>query len=523
MSTKRAFVNRRQMLGALALGAASAPWWARAAMSRKPNIVLIVADDLGYAELGVQGCKDIPTPNIDSIARSGVRFTDGYVSCPICAPTRAGLMTGRYQQRFGFETNPGPEAYAAENFGLPRTETTLAERLKTLGYPTGMVGKWHLGFKADLTPPRRGFDEFFGFLGGANNYLPGAARNTILRGMEPVAEKEYLTDAFGREAVAFIEKNKGRPFFLYLPFNAVHSPLQAIEKYSVRFPKIPEGNRRTYAAMTAAMDDAVGRVLETLRKNGLEENTLIFFLSDNGGPTPQTTSSNLPLRGYKGQVYEGGVRIPFMMQWKGTLPAGKVDRRPVISLDLHATALAAAGATSKPEMKLDGVDLVPYLTAKSAGAPHDTLYWRFHAQRAIRRGDWKLVASRGTAWELYNLAEDIGEKNDLAAKMPGKVEELEEAWQAWNAQLMDLQWIRQDATTESAPNRPRAGRAAKAPGAVGNLEERFKALDRNGDGKLTPDELSDPQLFKRMDLNGDGVVTLEEARRAFPSRSPEKR
>jgi len=196
---------------------------------RKPNIVVIVADDLGYAGLGCQGCKDIPTPSIDSIAGSGIRFTNGYVSCPLCAPTRAGLLTGRYRQRFGFEHNPGPEAYAAPNFGLPRNESVLPERLKAMGYATGMFGKWHAGYKPESTPPQRGFDEFFGFLSGANNYLPDARRdsrrNPILRGSTPVEQREYLTDAFAREAAAFIGKHKDEPFFLYLPFNAVHSPL----------------------------------------------------------------------------------------------------------------------------------------------------------------------------------------------------------------------------------------------------------------------------------------------------------
>jgi len=286
--------------------------------TRRPNVVVILADDLGYRDLGVQGCPDIPTPNIDSIARNGVRFTDGYVSCPICAPTRAGLATGRYQQRFGFETNPGPSAYADPSFGLPRSETTLAERMKSFGYATGMVGKWHLGYRQELQPTRRGFDEFFGFLEGANNYLPGrrGARNPILRGTEPVEEKEYLTDAFAREAAAFIDKRARDPFFLYLAFNAVHSPMEAIEGYLRRFSSIKDEKRRTYAAMSAALDDGVGRVLSALRRHRLEEDTLLFFWSDNGGPTPQTTSSNLPLRGYKAQVYEGGIRIPAMVQWK---------------------------------------------------------------------------------------------------------------------------------------------------------------------------------------------------------------
>ncbi len=263
---------------------------------KRPNVVLVLADDLGFAELGCQGCTDIPTPHIDSIARSGVRFTQGYVTCPICSPTRAGLLTGRYQQRFGFETNPGPERYADEKFGLPVDQPVIPELLKHLGYATGMVGKWHVGYKPELTPPQRGFDDFFGFLEGAHDFLTGGKRDKIVRGTEPVKETEYLTDAFGREASAFITKNKEKPFFLYLPFNAVHSPLQASEDYLKRAEAIRDRDRRTYAAMTIAMDDAVGRVLETLRKEGIEDNTLVFFLSDNGGPTPQTTSSNAPLR-----------------------------------------------------------------------------------------------------------------------------------------------------------------------------------------------------------------------------------
>ena len=436
-------------IGVTALGKMA---WGQAAATptkRSPNIVLILADDLGYAELGCQGCRDIPTPHIDSIARAGVRFTQGYVTSPICAPTRAGLLTGRYQQRFGFETNPGPEKYADDMFGLPLEQTTLAERLKACGYTTGMFGKWHLGYKPEFTPPMRGFDEFYGFLGGTHNYLPGGRRCELRRGMEPVLdEKEYLTDAFGREAVAFIRKNKTNPFFLYLAFNAVHAPLEASEKYLKRVEGIGDARRRTYAAMTVAMDDAVGRVLETLRAEGLEENTLIFFLSDNGGPTPQTTSSNAPLRGVKGQVWEGGIRVPFLAQWKGRLPAGTVFTEPVASLDIAPTLLAAVGRTAKPEDKFDGTDLLPYLSGRKTGRPHEVLYWRINAKQALRFGDWKLVREREQdRWELYDLANDIGETTDLADKMPEKVRELEKAWQAWNAELQAPRWIRQDART----------------------------------------------------------------------------
>jgi len=485
---------------------------------RPPNILIILADDIGYAEMGCQGNKDVPTPNIDSLAKNGVRFTNGYVSCPICAPTRAGLMTGRYQQRFGFETNPGPEAYADDKFGLPRTETTLAERLKSAGYVTGIFGKWHLGYKPELQPTARGFDEFFGFLSGANNYLPnarrGESRNPIQRGTQPVEEREYLTDAFGREAVAFIEKHHDKPFFVYLPFNAVHGPLEAIEKHLKRFEAIKDPKRRTFAAMLSAMDDNIGRVLDALRKHRLEEQTLIFFLGDNGGPTPQTTSSNVPLRGYKGQVLEGGIREPFIIQWRGHLLAGKVDDRPVISLDIHPTAVTAAGQALSPDWKLDGVNLLPYLAGGKTGLPHDTLYWRFHDQYAIRRDDWKMVKTRTDPKpQLYNLAKDIGEATDLADKEPAKLKELTDAWAAWNSQLMEPQWRREDGRSQGT------GKAtAQGTRRGGGIETRFKQYDKNGDGKLTADEFPRAETFKQIDMNKDGIVTLDEARAFYGGR-----
>ena len=497
---------------------------------RKPNILLILADDQGYGECSCQGCKDIPTPNIDTIAAAGTRFTNGYVMCPICAPTRAGLNTGRYQQRFGFETNPGPENVAATNFGLDPKEVTLAARLKSLGYATGMFGKWHLGFKPELQPTARGFDEFFGFLSGANNYMPGqrdSRRNPIMRGKESVEEKEYLTDAFGREACAFIEKHKDHPWFVYLPFNAVHSPLEATEAYKARFPNL-KGDRRTFAGMTAAMDDNIGRVLKKLRELKLEEDTLIFYLSDNGGPTASTTSNNGPLRGYKAQTWEGGIRIPFMVQWKGHLPAGKVSDQVVSSMDIYATATAAAGHPPEADWKLDGVNLLPYLTGEKTGNPHDTLCWRMFEKWAIRHGDYKIVMM-GEATpkpQLFNLAEDIGEKNDLAAKMPDKYNELMALYKAWDAQMEKPRWEWGGGVPDDklgAKGRRlkglaggQKGKAASPKGKAGASGGRFAQWDTNGDGKLTPDELPQPDLFKRMDLNGDGVVTREEARQAFP-------
>ncbi len=417
---------------------------AHGAPAGRPNVVVIVADDLGYMDLGVQGCQDVPTPNIDSIARSGVRFTDGYVSCPVCSPTRAGLNTGRYQQRFGHEFNPGPAAQAEAVFGLPLTETTLANRMKSLGYATGMVGKWHLGYRPELHPLRRGFDEFFGFLGGAHSYVNALAdkANPILRGTEAVDEKEYLTDAFTREALAFLDRRRKEPFFLYLTYNAVHGPMEPVEKYTSRFPGIADPRRRTFAGMLSALDTGVGAVLKTLQDNGLAENTLIFFVSDNGGPTPGNTSRNAPLRGFKGQVLEGGIRVPFMMQWKARVPAGVVYRRPVIALDIVPTAVAAAGGKIPADAALDGVSLLPFVTGKNQAAPHEALYWRFGQPAAIRKGDFKLVRQEQETWQLHNLAEDIGEAKDLAAANPAKAKELQAAWDAWNAQLMAPRWGR---------------------------------------------------------------------------------
>src|SRR5437764_3813048 len=256
------------------------------AAQRQPNILIVVADDLGWGELSCQGNPQIPTPNIDSLARNGVRFTSGYVSGPYCSPTRAALMTGRYQQRFGHEFNPGPAQASPANFGLSLEEKTIGNRFKAEGYATGWFGKSHLGYLPQFHPLKRGFDEYFGFLGGAHDYLDAAGdkHNPILRGTTPVDNIDYTTDAFGREAVAFIEKHRAEPWLCYLPFNAVHAPLESIEKYLARFQKIEDKRRRTFAAMLSAMDDAIGSVVGKLRERNLEENTLIFFFSDNGGP-----------------------------------------------------------------------------------------------------------------------------------------------------------------------------------------------------------------------------------------------
>lgn len=405
-----------------------------AAEPRKPNILVFLSDDVGWGEYGFQGATDIPTPNIDSIAKNGVRFTQGYVSGPYCSPTRAGLMTGRYQTRFGHEFNSA----ANGAHGLSMKETTMASRFKELGYATCAVGKWHLGSAAQFHPTARGFDEFFGTLANTPFFKPNQFIDSRLspdvRKME--GPDFYTTDAYAERAVDWLERSKDRPWFLYVPFNAQHAPLQAPPKYLARFGHIADEKRRIFSAMMSAMDDAVGQVLAKVRALGQEENTLIWFLADNGGPTASTTSRNGPLRGFKSTTWEGGVRVPFCVQWKGRLPAGATFESPIIQLDILPTSLAAVGATVDPAWKLDGVNLLPFLRGENKARPHQTLYWRFGDQMAIHHGDFKLVKANlgGPVPELYDLASDIGESKNLAAAQPEKVTELKTLWDQWNAE-----------------------------------------------------------------------------------------
>ncbi len=420
-----------------------------------PNLIVILTDDQGYHDVGFNGCKDIPTPNLDSIASNGVRFSNGYVSYPVCSPSRAGLLTGRYEQRFGHERNPQWEPDNPGS-GLPLAETTLAQVLGQAGYHSGIIGKWHLGCHPALHPLQRGFNEFFGFLGGGHRYLPeeltlseaaqahneaDSYRLRILRNHEPVTTTHYLTDEFSDEAVRFIRRGSHQPFFLYLAYNAPHAPLEAPEKYLDRFPAIKNPQRRTYAAMISAVDDGVGRILTELRSQGLEDKTLVFYLSDNGGPLQANASNNDPLRGAKSTPWEGGWRVPFAVQWPGRLPKGEVYDYPVISLDIFATIAALANATNDPARPLDGVNLMPYLTGLKKDPPHDTLYLRMYDRGAfaVRRGDHKLVIEKaGSRPELFDLAHDIRESRDLAGQetLLPVLEDLENRRAAWNRQLV---------------------------------------------------------------------------------------
>lgn len=415
--------------------------------ARRPNIIVILADDLGYQDLGFQGSPDIRTPHLDRLAASGLRFTNGYVSHPFCSPTRAGLMTGRYQHRFGHENNMVFDP-ADATAGLPLSEITLAEELARAGYATGLVGKWHLGAHPKFHPHKRGFQEMWGFVGGGHDYFhPGAPGDPdqhfipIEFNGKVVPEKEYLTTALGREAAAFVRRHAHHPFFLYLAFNAPHTPLQAPQSYLRKYPGIHDPDRRTYAAMVTAMDDAIGETLDALREKGIEDNALVIFLNDNGGP-PGNASSNHPLRGTKRTLYEGGVRVPFVVRWPGSPLNGKTSDAPVTSLDILPTALAAAGV--KPRARaLDGVNLLPSLEGKAPFAMERSLYWRTFggAGAALRDGNLKWVREVGRGAELYDLASDPSEKNNLAAARPEEARRLQAKWETWSAQMAKPAWL----------------------------------------------------------------------------------
>lgn len=450
----------------------------------QPNIVLLIADDLGYGELGCQGNSEIPTPFIDALAETGVRCTQAYVTAPNCSPSRAGLLSGRIPTRFGYEFNPIGARNEEPGAGLPSKERLLPELLHDQGYTTALIGKWHLGGTAAYHPQRHGFDEFFGFTHEGHYFVPPPwrgtttmlrrkalprsatgsrhnvteeliytshmghdepdydANNPILRIGQPVAEEEYLTDALAREACDFIDRFQSSPFFLTVTFNAVHSPLQAKNETLAKFSRIEDMHRRIFAAMLSDLDKAVGRITAKLDKCQIREDTLIIFLSDNGGPTKELTSSNLPLRDGKGSMYEGGFRVPFIYSWRGRIPEGKVCDQVLTSLDILPTALAAAGAPSASGK--DGLNILPTLEDLSQQLPDRTLYWRQGHRAALRRGDWKVVSPRREqnrkgprVWELYNVASDISETRNLAAEEPDRLEALVEAWETLDAEMQE--------------------------------------------------------------------------------------
>ncbi len=412
----------------------------------RPNVLLILADDLGYADLGFTGVSDIPTPALDALAARGVVCTDGHVSASVCAPSRAGLLTGRYQQRTGFECNLG------QGDGLLEGTATFPAALQGVGYATTLVGKWHLGAEAHNHPRALGFDHFTGLLAGSRSYFPlGGAKSPgrtrrIERDGEVVPEEElgYLTDFFTAEGERAIRgRDRSRPFFLHMSYTAPHGPMHAREDLERRFSGIESPRRRKYAAMVAALDEGVGRLLRALDDEGITGETLVVFLSDNGGAT-SNASDNGPWRGMKGSKWEGGQRVPFVVSWPGRLVPGRYDE-PVSSLDLAATFRRAAGAP--PAEVADGVDLTPFLAGERSGdGPHPTLFWRRAVASAAREGDWKLIRAETApgvmgAPILVNLAEDPGERVDRAADEPDRVERLLGLLAGWERAMSPPRWL----------------------------------------------------------------------------------
>ena len=434
---------RWALLAILMCGACSGPdaSVAPTADQRPPNFVVILADDLGYADVGFQGLRDFATPNIDQLAASGVRFTNAYVSHPYCSPSRAGLLTGRYQHRFGHVHNP---KFRADE-GLPLSETLLPEVLSEAGYVSGIVGKWHLGDAPRFHPLARGFDEFFGLLGGGHDYFKSAgadAREYLIplespEGQIPV--EGYLTEQLTKAALDFIRRSAEHPFFLYLAYNAPHGPLQAPPELLERVESIAEPRRRTYAAMVTSLDDGVGEVSALLDELEISDRTMLFFLSDNGGPTPANASDNSPLRATKGTVYEGGVRVPFVIAWPSRLPTDTSIDAPVSALDIFPTAVAAAGIETPA--KLDGVNLMPYLIGAETGLPHEQLFWHSDegGQFATRTPEHKLVRVLGREPELYEIGKDISESNPVR-EANGRTSELDGAIKSWHASHPPPAW-----------------------------------------------------------------------------------
>ena len=513
---------RMRLCPLFALLAATLPGITLAAdsVAKRPNIIVIVSDDQGYADAGFQGSKDIPTPHLDAMAKEGVRCTRAYVTAPVCSPSRAGLMTGRYQQRFGHHNNIVADA-ANPLAHTPTDETLLPQVLAKAGYHTAMVGKWHLGQQDGSRPYERGFQEFFGIITGGHDYFVNnpderavgdAQYKARIERNGPVGEKVpgYLTDAFGHDAVRVIReshaKRPGQPFFLYLAFNAPHTPNQAPETLVSAMPATLEGKqRRTYAAQIASMDSAIGKVRDALKETGEDKDTFVVFFSDNGG-AKYPYYDNTPLRATKGTLYEGGIRVPFLAAYPARIPAGSVCTLPVTALDVFATACAAAGIKPETTHPLDSKDMLPVLQGTSKQATHPTLFWHFPGSGfAVADGDLKLVLTNESKPELYDLASDGSEKTDLAGQRPDDVKRLQGLLDQWKSNNVSPLWGSGSVTTQ--PGKAPAGR-----------EKLFSQRDQDHDGKLSKvefmahqkDKDAGEKRFTKFDKDQDGVLSQTE-------------
>jgi arylsulfatase A len=395
--------------------------------SNRPNIILIMADDLGYGDVGCYGNKKISTPNIDALAKAGMKFTDYHSNGAVCSPTRAALLTGRYQQRAGIEGviyAKGP----TRRTGLALEETTFAEVLKTRGYATGIFGKWHLGYNVQFNPARQGFDEFRGYVSGNVDYhshIDGAGFDDWWKNIELVPEEGYCTDLITKHGIDFIERHKDEPFCLYLPHESVHSPYQGRNDPPQRLPGGKKGKAakgaeigRAYKEMVEVMDEGVGKIVDTVGRLGLQRKTFIFFCSDNGATR---------------SLWEGGHRVPAIACWPGMIPSGTVTNQTVLGMDMFPTMASTAGAKLPAGLKLDGVNLLGMLT-ENRKLPERTLFWRYRKQKAVRKGPWKLLV-QGDKVRLYNLDDDLGEKNNLAGAKPEIAKALQRELGAWEQEV----------------------------------------------------------------------------------------
>ncbi len=419
---------------------------------KKPNIILLFADDAGYNDFGFQGSKEMITPNLDQLAKKSVRFKQAYVTDPTCGPSRAGLLTGKYQQRYGYEENNVPGYMSAvsaqdnEEMGIPVSEKTIGDYMKKIGYTTAFYGKWHVGGADRFHPTKRGFDEFYGFRGGARDYfaykkLPKDRLNWLEEGFGNYKEHDgYLTDVLADQTINFIEKNKTKPFFAFVSFNAVHTPMDAKEEDLKKFPNL-KGKRKEVAAMTLALDRACGRIVEKLKELGLEDNTVIVFTNDNGGPTDKNASINTPLSGTKSNHLEGGIRVPFIMKLPKQMKASTTYDYPVSTFDLLPTFYAMGGGNVEEVKNIDGVDLLPYVKGENVNRPHESLFWRKDGRGAIRKGDWKLIRFPDRPAQLFNIVEDEKELYDVSSEHPELFRAMYKELFEWELTLERPRWM----------------------------------------------------------------------------------
>lgn len=437
-------------------------FFANHSYAKSPNVVIIMSDDAGYADIGFSGSdlgkSNFSTPNLDALANNGTHFSQGYVTASVCSPSRAGFITGRYQQRFGHEYNLPVSPEPGDDYqysGLPVGETTLADYFKAAGYQTSLIGKWHLGLAPQFHPNKRGFDEFYGILGGGRSYWddqkPASRYRQVYRNQQPENYRGYLTDVLTNEAVRQINStDKKSPFFMFLSHTAVHAPMEAKPELLAKVAHIKDEKRRILAAMTLSLDESMARVISALKAQQLIDNTIVIFINDNGGPSDYNASLNTPLSGVKGTLYEGGVRVPFVISWPGVIPAGKTYPDMVSSLDIMPTLLAAIDYKEPLNKPLDGVNLLPFITADTEQVPHQTLYWRRAAFAAIRHENYKLVRFPDRPAVLYDIKNDRAEQRNLADTKPAIVRDLMTKLFAWETQLSaplfvtHAKWIKQN-------------------------------------------------------------------------------